>query len=505
MRFVRQFTILLLLLLLAVQMGSMSVFAQDSELPDLGGRTVTVAVENAYPPFNYLDEATGEAVGWDYDTVNEICVRLNCVPEYIETSWDGMIVAVSNGEFDVAADGITITAERDEVVDFSSGYAKIVQRLLVRIDEDRFATVDDFVAGDFTVGVQFGTTNAITAQELLGEERITSYDQFGAAVQALIAGDVDAVIIDDVAGQGYAGENAESVRLFEEAIRADEELGFAFPTGSDLVEPFNAALRSMVTDGSLNAINATWGLDPYSGTALLPDLGGRTVTVAVENAYPPFNYLDESTGEAVGWDYDTVNELCARLNCVPEFIETSWDGMIVAIGNGEFDMAADGITITAEREEVLDFSIGYAQIAQRLLVRIDEDRFATVDDFVAGDFTVGVQFGTTNFLTAQELVGEGRITSYDQFGAAVQALIAGDVDAVIIDDVAGQGYAGENAESVRLFDEAIRADEELGFAFPPDSDLVEPFNAALRSMITDGTLDDINATWGLGVFLGGLE
>ena len=83
----------------------------DGHLPDLGGRTVTVAVENAYMPFNVIDEETGEAVGWDYDTLGLICELVNCVPEFVETSWEGMIVAVSNGEYDMAADGITITEE----------------------------------------------------------------------------------------------------------------------------------------------------------------------------------------------------------------------------------------------------------------------------------------------------------------------------------------------------------------------------------------------------------
>ena len=97
------------------------VAAQDAEteggLPDLGGRTITVAVENAYKPFNFLDEE-GNAVGWDYDVLNYMCSELlNCVPEYIETSWDGMIVAVSNGEYDMAADGITINEERRELVE----------------------------------------------------------------------------------------------------------------------------------------------------------------------------------------------------------------------------------------------------------------------------------------------------------------------------------------------------------------------------------------------------
>ncbi len=498
-RFVLWLTAALLLPLLVISASAQSV----DDLPDLEGRTVTVAVENAYPPFNLLDE-DGNPVGWDYDTIDEICARLNCTPEYIETSWEGMIVAVSNGEFDMAADGITITEERAEIVDFSIGYAQIVQRLMVRLDEDRFSTPEEFVEGDYTIGVQLATTNFLTAQELVGDDRIIGYDQFGAAVQALIAGDVDAVIIDDVAGQGYVGENADEVELLAAAISSDQELGFIFEPGSDLVEPFNAALRTMVADGSLNEINAAWDLGPYAGTDLLPDLGGQTVTVAVENAYPPFNLLDED-GNPVGWDYDTIDEICARLNCTPEYIETSWEGMIVAVSNGEFDMAADGITITEERAEIVDFSIGYAQIVQRLMVRLDEDRFSTPEEFVEGDYTIGVQLATTNFLTAQELVGDDRIIGYDQFGAAVQALIAGDVDAVIIDDVAGQGYVGENADEVELLAAAISSDQELGFIFEPGSDLVEPFNAALRSLVADGTLDAINADWGLGPFLGDLE
>jgi polar amino acid transport system substrate-binding protein len=179
--------------------------------------------------------------------------------------------------------------------------------------------------------------------------------------------------------------------------------------------------------------------------------------------------------------------------------------MIVAVSNGEFDMAADGITITDERAEIVDFSIGYAQIVQRLMTQIEEDRFSTVDEFLDGNYTVGVQLGTTNYLTAEELVGDERIVGFDTFGAAVQALIAGDVDAVIIDDVAGQGYVGENAEDVSLLTDPISADQELGFIFPPDSDLVEPINAALRSMIADGTLNAINAEWGFGSYMGDMN
>ncbi len=487
------------LILALMLFGGAAVFAQD-DLPDLGGQVITVAVENAYIPFNFIDPETGEADGWDYDAINEICARLNCVPEFVQTSWDGMILAVSNGEFDMAADGITIKEDRAEIVDFSQGYVSLEQVLLARSDETRFTNAEELVADEtLMVGVQPGTTNYFVAVELVGEERLVGYDTFPVAVQALIAGDVDAVVMDDVAGQGYVGVNPESVMIVGEPLAPMEELGFIFPPGSELVAAFDAALDSMRADGTLEAINNKWFLGIAEETAL-PDLGGQVITVAVENAYIPFNFIDPETGEADGWDYDAINEICARLNCVPEFVQTSWDGMILAVSNGEFDMAADGITIKEDRAEIVDFSQGYVSLEQVLLARSDETRFTNAEELVADEtLMVGVQPGTTNYFVAVELVGEERLVGYDTFPVAVQALIAGDVDAVVMDDVAGQGYVGVNPESVMIVGEPLAPMEELGFIFPPGSELVAAFDAALDSMRADGTLEAINNKWFLGV------
>ena len=83
-----------------------------STLPDLAGKSITVAVEDAYIPFNYVRLDNGKAEGWDYDAIAEICKRVNCKPVFKEIAWDPMITAVSQGQFDIAADGITITPER---------------------------------------------------------------------------------------------------------------------------------------------------------------------------------------------------------------------------------------------------------------------------------------------------------------------------------------------------------------------------------------------------------
>jgi polar amino acid transport system substrate-binding protein len=228
--------------------------AEDA-IVDLECREITIAVENAYLPFNYISLETGEAEGWDYDVWEEICVRLHCTPVFEEAVWDGMIQAVSDGQFDAAGDGITITEERAEIVDFSDGYISLEIRLLVREDEDRIESMDDLVADESLVlGTQVGTTNYDTALQYLPEERIEAYQEFPFAVQSLIAGDVDAVIIDDVAGQGYVGENAEAVKLVGPSMSSDW-LGFIYPKGSDLVDPVNQALASMMADGFLDEVN----------------------------------------------------------------------------------------------------------------------------------------------------------------------------------------------------------------------------------------------------------
>lgn len=221
---------------------------------------------------------------------------------------------------------------------------------------------------------------------------------------------------------------------------------------------------------------------------------GRTIKVGVENAYPPYNFIDDATGEGAGFDYDIWNEICDRLGCTAEFVEAGWPAVIEETGQGIYDVAADGISITEDRKEVVAFSDPYMVITQRFMVRSDEDRFTTADEFIAGDYRLGTQVGTTNYTLGVDLIGEDRIDAFDQFGVAVQALISGDVDAVIIDDTAGQGYVGVNADQTKLLPDDLQSDP-LGFIYPKDSDLIEAVNKVLADMEADGTLDDLIVKW----------
>jgi polar amino acid transport system substrate-binding protein len=237
-----------------------------AELPDLAGREVVVVTENAYPPLQFVDPATGKAIGWEYDAMAEIGKRLNFQPVYENSSWDAMIPAVREGQYDIGMTGITIRADRAEQVDFSDPYMRSEMWMMVREDEDRFTDGPSFAAfEDGLVAAQPGTTPFYVAvYDLLdGDEanpRIRPFETFGAGVQALRAGDVDAVLTDGTAGEGYVRANPGVFKLIGDPM-GTEDFGFIFPKGSDLVAPVNAAIAELKADGTFDALNTKWFLD----------------------------------------------------------------------------------------------------------------------------------------------------------------------------------------------------------------------------------------------------
>ena len=238
----------------------------DGHLPDLEGREVTVVTENAYPPLQFIDPDTNEAIGWEYDAMAEIAERLNMTVTYENISWDAMIPAVAEGQFDLGMTGITIREDRAEVVDFSAPYMRSEMVMLVRGDEDRFADAASFAADeDLLMAAQPGTTPFyVGVYEVLdGDEanpRIKLFETFGAGVQALKTGDVDLVLTDGTAGNGYVASSDGGLKIVGEKL-GTEDFGFIFPQGSDLVEPINAAIEDMRADGTLDALNTKWFLE----------------------------------------------------------------------------------------------------------------------------------------------------------------------------------------------------------------------------------------------------
>ncbi len=360
---------------------------------------------------------------------------------------------------------------------------------------------DEFIkaAGDAAEGVYASAADFAKAgaglpdflaeyKETYGEDPIAPFHAHAYDATMVILNAVEQVGVVDADGNLLIGRKA-----LRDAIRGTTE--YQGITGVVTCDEYGdcgtgIVSLSVVKEGEWTEVSAA-----EEPAVEVPDLGGREVVIAVENAYPPFNFYDKETGEGVGWDYDAWTAICEVLNCKPDFRMFAWEGIFEAAAAGEFDVAADGITITAERDEVVDYSDPYLVYGQVVLVRAEEEEITDKDTLVAlTDKTVSVQLGTTNEKTAIELVGEERVQSFDTFDLAVIALMVGDVDATIIDDIAALGFMAVNPGKLKIAGERFTS-EGLGFIFQPGSDLIAPTNAALAVLKADGTLDELFNKW----------
>ena len=252
-------------LLAGLALASFASLALADGLPDMAGKEITIVTENAYPPLQFLDK-DGAAIGWEYDAIAEMAKRLNMTVKYETISWDAMIPAVSEGQFDMGMTGITITDERKAMVDFSDAYMRSQSVMMARSDDSRFTDAKSFGADEaLLIGAQAGTTPFYTAvyEVLDGNEsnpRIKLFETFGTSVEALKAGDVDTVLTDMTAGQGYVAASEGKLKLVGEPL-GTEDFGFIFPKGSELAAPMNAAIAALKADGTLDALNKKWFLD----------------------------------------------------------------------------------------------------------------------------------------------------------------------------------------------------------------------------------------------------
>ncbi|WP_049986223.1 basic amino acid ABC transporter substrate-binding protein [Halobellus rufus] len=231
-----------------------------------------------------------------------------------------------------------------------------------------------------------------------------------------------------------------------------------------------------------------------------------TVVIGSDIPYRPFEY-ETTSGELTGFDVDIAAAIFEeQLGVDYEFKPTSFDSIIPSLNNNNFRIIMSAMTINDQRAEQVDFSDPYFTAYQTVIVRADGDISSKED--LRGN-PVGVQKGTTGAGAAEELKeefdGELDIKSYDQINGAFQALINGQVNAVINDNTVNAGFANDRDDVVFLEGEGVAAEsdqeappyltltiENYGIAFRQDDDeFRERVNEALAAIREDGTYDEI--------------
>ena len=232
--------------------------AAEDETVASGG-TLVMATNAEFPPYEYHDSSQvgpdgSDIVGIDAEIAGAIADQMGMDLVIEDIAFDSLIPELQSGKADFVAAGMTVTEDRLVNVDFSDTYATAVQSVIVTNDSD-IASVDD-LAGK-KIGVQQGTTGDLYATDDFGDENVDRYPKGVDAVQALVQGKVDAVIIDNEPAKVFVGDN-EGLKLLDTAY-AEEEYAIAVKKGNtELLDQINAAIAELKDSGELESIVAKY-------------------------------------------------------------------------------------------------------------------------------------------------------------------------------------------------------------------------------------------------------
>ncbi|SOB78064.1 amino acid ABC transporter substrate-binding protein, PAAT family [Marinobacter sp. LV10R510-11A] len=223
----------------------------------VSAETLRVATDPSFVPFEMLDQETGEMIGFDMEIIAEVAQRAGFDYKLNTMDFNGIIPALQTGNVDIAIAGITITEEREKIVDFSDPYYDSGLRILVRQDNNDVTEIADLEG--LKIGSKIGSTSYDFLKKNLDEnDGVTPYPGSADMYMALMSGAVDAVFYDAPNVGYFARTKGEGKVKTIGKMYEGQQYGIALKNGSEWVDEVNEAIASMKEDGTYKNIYEKW-------------------------------------------------------------------------------------------------------------------------------------------------------------------------------------------------------------------------------------------------------
>jgi polar amino acid transport system substrate-binding protein len=219
---------------------------------------------------------------------------------------------------------------------------------------------------------------------------------------------------------------------------------------------------------------------------------GKKLTVAIDATYPPFEQVNEKTGQVEGYSVDMMNAIAAKAGLDIEYVNISYAKLLEGVASCQYDIGCSSITITEERKKVMLFSDSVNSGGQIIVVRKDNTDVKGKDD-LAGK-VVAAQGATTSAAEAGKIPNV-KLKTYTAMTDVFQALLNSECDAIVTDTDVSAYFVAKNPDKAKIVGPQL-TNEVDGIAVCNKNEYLLPkINAALKELKNDGTLDKLRAKW----------
>ena len=223
----------------------------------VSAETLRVVTDPSFVPFEMMDQETGEMIGFDMEIIREVADRAGFEIDLNTMDFNGIIPALQTGNVDIAIAGITITEEREEIVDFSDPYYDSGLRILVRESNGDVSEFDDLEGKK--IGTKIGSTSYdYLVKNLEADDGVTPYPGSSDMYMALMSRSIDAVFYDAPNVGYFARTKGEGKVKTVGPLYEGQQYGIALKSGSEWVDDVNEALAAMKEDGTYKTIYEKW-------------------------------------------------------------------------------------------------------------------------------------------------------------------------------------------------------------------------------------------------------
>ena len=469
-------------------------------------RKLKIATEGMNEPMNHFG-LDGKITGFDVEFIKRMCASLGYDYDIQIMGFDAIIPALASGKIDLAVANLNGTEERaksmllsKEYVDAKIGALILKNRLPEKIETSSGSDSVLSFKGKKVASIT-GTVFDRLINSVIPDVTHLYFNDYSSMIEALRAGKVDAIGIDQPIGRMLTGKNPDMM-VFPQLV-LDDQLGFAFRKGDKLAKEAEKVIDDLRKNGTLADMAERWCSGNDELMVIPKDVEERNnspklqgvLRFAHDDVTMPMSYCGQ--GKSLGFDVELAMRIGSALNRKVVLMPMSFGALLGALQSGKADMVGGCMSVTDERKKSVDFAGSYYRSGIALLVKKPKSSAPKTEISVLRDLsgkTVGVTSGTKFDLLLKEKIPDANPDYFTSYPDQLLALRSGKIAAFVLDEPLARMLRAKQP-GLQILSEPLTNDSYAFMFSKSRESLRDDFNRILKEMRDSGIIKEMDKRW----------